>query len=194
MLDSQVQKVLDEMAEIERQFDAQFAVDEATGLFLYELVLRYQPRRILELGTWRGASTVYMAAALKELGAGKITTVDVGNDRVELARQNFIKAGLESCIAQEVSDVSVFLNQDDNQYDMVFMDATKNEQGTWFKQLLQNNLGKNSIVVVDDAIKMGGRMKDLFELVKSHPGLTSEIEKVGDGLMVIQFDPNKAGL
>lgn len=187
MMDTKIQKVLEEMAEFEKQFDAQFAVDKATGLFLYELVLRHQPKRILELGTWRGASAIYMAAALKELGGGKITTVDVGNDRVEISRQNFVNAGLEDLIIQEVSDISVFLNQDGRQYDLVFMDATKYEQIGWLKKLLDRNLVRNSIIVIDDAITMKDKMQSLYGFVDQHPDLFFNVENVGDGIMVIEF-------
>src|SRR3954470_14611095 len=48
----------------------------AQGKVIYEHVLEAKPVEILELGTARGVSSAYMAAALDELGRGKITTLD----------------------------------------------------------------------------------------------------------------------
>lgn len=187
ILNATSQKVLQEMMELEKQFDAQFAVDEATGLFLYQLVLCHQPKRILELGTWRGASAIYMAVALKRLGGGHLFTVDIGNDRVETAKENFIKAGVEKFVSQVVSDISPFLQTDNTQYDMVFMDATKYEQVGWLEKLLERNLGRNSLIVIDDAITMKDKMRALYDFVDKHPDLVSKVENVGDGLMVVEY-------
>lgn len=191
-LNSTIENVLQEMMEVEKQFDAQFAVDEATGLLLYQLVLRHQPKRILELGTWRGASAIYMAAALKKLGDGHLITVDIGNDRVETAKENFIKAGVENFVSQVVLDISSFLQTDNTQYDMVFMDATKYEQSGWLEKLLERNLGSNSIIVIDDAITMKDKMLPLYDFVKNHPELVCKVENVGDGLMVVEYKNSRA--
>ncbi len=47
------------------------------GLELYEMVLREKPSEILELGIAHGTATCYMAAALEELGRGRVTAVDL---------------------------------------------------------------------------------------------------------------------
>lgn len=187
ILSKKVSAVLAEMAEFEKQFEAQFSIDEDTGLFLYEFVLNNRPENILELGTWRGASAIYMAAALKSLGRGHIVTVDIGNDRIDIARNNFLKAGVADFIKQEVSDISEFLSFDNNKYDLVFMDATKNQQAEWLKQIATNNLDKKGHVVIDDIICMQEKMTDLQAYVKSNKNLKSEISAVGDGLMIVSF-------
>jgi tRNA A58 N-methylase Trm61 len=56
------------------------SIHEITGSshqMLYEVVLRERPARVLALGIGRGAATCYIAAALDELGRGKLTAVDV---------------------------------------------------------------------------------------------------------------------
>lgn len=185
-MDPKIKKVLDDMAEFEKQFEAQFAVGEATGLFLYQLVVKHKPKRILELGTWRGASAIYMAVALKELGDGQITTVDVGNDRAEMARQNFIKAGVGEYITQVVSEIDDFILNHKVKYGLVFMDATKSQQIDWLKMILKNNLTDKGVIIIDDVITMGDRMTVLLDFIKNHPDLCSRTENVGDGLMIVE--------
>ncbi|HEX2677269.1 MAG TPA: class I SAM-dependent methyltransferase [Polyangiales bacterium] len=53
------------------------------GRRLYDFVLAHKPKQLLELGFWHGKSSCYTAAALHELGAGHLTTVDL-----ESARKN----------------------------------------------------------------------------------------------------------
>ncbi len=52
-------------------------IDEAAARFLYDLIVREKPTRILELGIAHGTATCYMAAALDEVGAGRIVSVDL---------------------------------------------------------------------------------------------------------------------
>ena len=52
-------------------------ISKANAGYLYELILRERPRKILELGIAHGTATCYMAAALQEIGAGTITAVDL---------------------------------------------------------------------------------------------------------------------
>ncbi len=177
---------LEKMVEFETQFDSKFAVDSATGKYLYNFVLEKKTKRILELGTWRGASGIYLAAALQELGGGELVTVDIGNDRVLQAKENFLHAGVTNVITQVISDIYEYLPKDATVYDLVFMDASKKDQCAWLKQLLHQNLQKGSWVIVDDYLSMGDRMDDLTKFVQSNPLLTSTIEKIDDGLLIIE--------
>lgn len=179
-------KVLEEMDKFESTFDSKFAVDKETGNFLYGFVIEKQPHRILELGTWRGASAIYLAAGLHKLGRGELITVDVGNDRVELASQNFKKSGVGNYITQVIDDINHYLPNDKTLYDLVFMDARKDEQGKWLKKILANNLVSGGAIIVDDAIKMGDKMSDLFALVENDQRLRGEMKNIDDGLFVIE--------
>lgn len=184
--DKKAQKVLEEMESFEQQFLARFAVNKATGAFLYDLVKKLKPQSILELGTWRGASTIYLASALKENGTGKITTVDIGNDRVTQAAVNIKKAGVSEYIIQVVMDIEEFLPQDTAIYDLIFMDATKTHQKRWLDEILKRNTQKGSIIIIDDIILMEDRMRNLIDYVENNKNLKSSIKNIDDGLMVIE--------
>ena len=184
--DKKAQKVLEEMESFEQQFLARFAINEATGAFLYNLVKKLKPQSILELGTWRGASTIYLALALKENGTGQITTVDIDNNRVEQAADNFKRAGVGEYITQVVIDIEEFLPQDSTVYDFIFMDAAKAHQKRWLEGILKRNTQKGSIIIVDDIILMEEKMKNLINYVENNKNLESSIKNIDDGLMVIE--------
>lgn len=69
-----------------------WGITEEQGRLLYDFILRTKPVEILELGTGIGTSACYMAAALDELGAGRITTIDRNADLPDLVHQSFAKA------------------------------------------------------------------------------------------------------
>ena len=60
-----------------------WGITEEQGRLIYDFILRTKPVEILELGTGVGTSACYMAAALDELGAGRITTIDRNPDLSE---------------------------------------------------------------------------------------------------------------
>ncbi len=184
--DPQINEVLKRMAAYEKVYEAQFAVDDETGTYLYNFVLEHRPERILELGTWRGASAIYFAAALKQLGRGQVVTVDLGNDRVEQAADNFAQAGVSGLVTQVTADIDDYLPTDNQIYDLVFFDAIKKYQGRWMKDILSRNVRPGSHMIVDDVITMGKRMSDLFDIVEADNRLVSRLEHVGDGLLVIK--------
>lgn len=186
MLDKQAESQIQYMIEHEEQFDSQFAIDPKTGEYLHAFVLEKKPKRILELGTWRGASGIYLASALKELGGGELVTVDVGNDRVHDAKENFKQAGVSNYITQVISNIHDYLPNDATRYDLVFMDASKKNQGAWLQQLLQKNLQKGAWIIVDDYLTMGDRMEDLTAFVQKSDRLASFVEDIDDGLLVIE--------
>ena len=68
-----------------------------TGELLAVLVRASGARRVLEIGTSNGYSTLWLAEAVDGTG-GAVTTVERADDKVELARHNFARAGLASVI------------------------------------------------------------------------------------------------
>ncbi len=69
-----------------------WGITEEQGRLIYDFILRTKPAEILELGTGAGTSSCYMAAALDELGAGRITTIDRNPELPEWVRKAFAKA------------------------------------------------------------------------------------------------------
>ena len=69
-----------------------------TGEFLSVLVRATGARRVLELGTSNGYSTLWLASAARATG-GMVTTVELSDFKVGLASSNFAKSGLASSIA-----------------------------------------------------------------------------------------------
>src|SRR5215470_6570356 len=79
-----------------------------TGEFLVVLVKATLARRVLEIGTSNGYSTLWLASAARAIG-GSVTTVELSDSKVELARENFRRSGLASAITLVQDDAGRLL-------------------------------------------------------------------------------------
>ena len=82
-----------------------------TGELLSVLVRAMSARRVLEIGTSNGYSTLWLADAVRATG-GAVTTVELSDYKAELARQNFRRSGLGSWITLVHDDTALAVKSD----------------------------------------------------------------------------------
>ncbi len=83
-----------------------------TGASLAVLVRATASRRVLEIGTSNGYSTLWLTDAVRASG-GSVTTVDFAEYKVELASNNFARAGLSPLITLVHDDAARLLQHTD---------------------------------------------------------------------------------
>src|SRR6184192_847516 len=81
-----------------------------TGELLAVLVRATMARRVLEIGTSNGYSTLWLASAARAIG-GAVTTVEISDYKIGLARQNFSRSGLAACITLVQDDAGRVLER-----------------------------------------------------------------------------------
>src|SRR5438270_13851325 len=81
-----------------------------TGEFLAVLIQATSARRVLEIGTSNGYSTLWLASAARATG-GAVTTVEIADYKVGLARQNFSRSGLAASITLVQDDAGRVLER-----------------------------------------------------------------------------------
>lgn len=165
--------------------------------FLSMLVEISGARRILEIGTAIGYSTLWMAKVLP--ADGLITTIEIDEERAKVARQNFVASGFEHKIHSIIGDAREVLSYMHTSFDFVFLDAAKGQYSSFLPDCLRL-LRKGGILVADNVFFGGlvfeegepGRKKrtivknlqsflvDLF----SYSYLKSCILPLGDGITV----------
>jgi caffeoyl-CoA O-methyltransferase len=99
-------------------------VGPVVGHLLYLLARLGNARRILELGTATGYSTIFLARACRRTG-GHVVTVEINEDMARRARQNFARAGLEDLITIQSLDALEMLRSLAAPQDMIFIDVEK---------------------------------------------------------------------
>jgi caffeoyl-CoA O-methyltransferase len=100
-------------------------VPEEDGRILYNLIIKNQYQKALEIGTSTGHSAIWMAWALSKTG-GKLITIEIDEGRHEQALANFKEAGLSPYIDARLADAHRLVSDLAGPFDFVFIDADKN--------------------------------------------------------------------
>jgi predicted O-methyltransferase YrrM len=158
------------------------ALHPDSGRFLYVLALAKEAKRIVEVGTSHGYSTLWLAAAAKANG-GRVVTCDINPDRAAAARRNFAAAGLADVIQLMEGDARDTLRSHDQWVDLLFIDSKKSYYETFFDAVYQR-LIKGGIVVADNALSHQYELEDYISYVENHPNLESVMVPVGRGLEI----------
>lgn len=155
-----------------------------------------EPKRILEIGTAVGYSTICFSEFLEH--NGRIDTIERDNERVNEAKENIKKAGVEEKIHIYEGDAVEILPTLNEKYDVVFIDAAKGKYPFFLKEALRM-IEPNGIIFADNILYKGYVMSDynkhkqrtavrnLREYIKEvseNPNLETEILEVGDGLAI----------
>jgi predicted O-methyltransferase YrrM len=117
-------------------------VPESDARLLYDLVIKGNYKRALEIGTSTGYSGIYIAWALSKTG-GKLITIDIDEGRHITALANFKEAGLAEYIDARLADAHSFVKELKGPFDFVFSDADKG----WLK---------NYFIDIDPKLVVGG--------------------------------------
>jgi predicted O-methyltransferase YrrM len=151
-----------------------------TGEFLAVLVRATVARRVLEIGTSNGYSTLWLAEAARAIG-GSVTTVEFADYKVGLAAANFTRSGLSPCITLLHDDAGRFLQRSDpSAYDMIFLDSERPEYPGWWPHL-RRVLRPGGLLIVDNATSHVEQMAPFVALVTADPEFATCLVPVGNG-------------
>jgi len=134
----------------------QISVSPNQGKFLHILAKLCNAKKILEMGTLGGYSTIWMARALPE--NGKLITLEIDKKHADVAQQNFNRCGLAAKIDIRIGKAIDILPQLKSEgvgpFDMIFIDADKPPYMEYFQWALQ--LSKpGTLIIADNVIREG---------------------------------------
>lgn len=174
--------------------------------FIKVLLAVKKPKRILEVGTAVGFSTLLMC----EYGPQdlEITTIENYEKRIPIAKENFLRAGRNSQITLLEGDAGQILKELEPAYDMIFMDAAKGQYIHWLEDVIRL-LGPEGVLLSDNVLQEGEiieshylverrnrtiykRMREYLYTLKHEERLLTSILPLGDGAALSikkPFDP-----
>lgn len=154
-----------------------------TGEFLRVLLRASDARRVLEIGTSNGYSTLWLADAVAPAG-GSVDTLERSPYKLELARKNFARSGLADHIHLHAGEADEFFpRQRDGAYDFIFLDSHRPEYLAWWPQL-RRLLAPGGVLVVDNATSHPHEMADFTAGVRADSAFTTALVPVGKGEFV----------
>jgi predicted O-methyltransferase YrrM len=153
------------------------AVSPLQGKFLYLIALIAGARRVLEIGTLGGYSTIWLARALSP--SGKVITLEIEPKHAEVAQGNVERARVADRVEIIVGDALTSMKALEGKpaFDLVFIDADKERIPEYFEATLK--LSKPGTVIVVDNVVLKGR---LVEKGLMHPqilGVREFLETAG---------------
>jgi predicted O-methyltransferase YrrM len=125
-------------------------VAPTTGRFLFALVAPNAGCEVLELGGSRGYSTIWLAAGVRTLG-GRVVSLEHDAEKCEAWRRNIAAAGLEDWAELLEGDAFTTLQAIDEPFDVVFLDAEKEDYERLF-ELARARLEPGAVVVADNVL------------------------------------------
>ncbi len=134
------------------------------GKFLDEVIEQHRPSTILEVGTLVGYSAIRMARHLGD--GGRLTCVELSEERARAARANFELADLSDRIEIIVGDARKVLPTLKERFDMVFFDAVKEDYLEYLKSI-EGLLHGGSVVVADNVKSHAKEVAPYLEYVRS---------------------------
>jgi len=156
-------------------------VEPPTAELLGVLIRATGARRILELGTSNGYSTIWLADAAEATG-GTVVSVDVDAERTELARGNLLRAGLEGGVELRTEDAAVTLGRSgDLAWQFVFLDAERPAYPGYLPDLVRT-LAPSGLLAIDNVQSHAHELVEFTSLIEAEPALTQTVVPVGAGL------------
>ena len=122
------------------------------GRFLSFISKIKSPDKILEIGTYTGYSTICLAEGLSK--NGKIDTIDKNEELIKIQNKYFEESGFRNKIIQHTGYAIDILKNLNEKYDIIFIDADKENYINYFNQV-SNKISKNGIIISDNVLWSG---------------------------------------
>jgi predicted O-methyltransferase YrrM len=164
-------------------------VARTTGQFLFSVVAPQTGCEVLEIGGSRGYSTIWLAAGVRYLG-GRVLSLENDPAKIEAWRLNIAEAGLDDWAELVPGDAFETLPAVDDVFDVVFLDAEKEQYEELF-QLARSKLDPAALIVADNVLSHADPLAAYSQARQADPALESVTVPLDRGLelSIVLRDP-----
>ena len=167
-------------------------VARSTGQFLFSLVAPQNDCGVLEIGGSRGYSTIWLAAGVRYF-SGRVVSLEHDPAKAEAWRRNIDDAGLEGWAELEEGDAFELLPRIGDVFDVVFLDAEKEDYERLFA-LARERVEPGGLVVADNVLSHRETLEGYSAARQADPSLVSVTVPLDRGLeLSVVLGPPHAG-
>lgn len=165
------------------------------GQFIAMLVKILNPKRILEIGTYTGYSSLCMALALPDV---HITAFDKNTEWTKIAQKNWQDAGVSDRIKLTIGPaIDSLKTLDDKSFDLIFIDADKRNYINYYEESLRV-VKENGVILIDNVLWRGRvidlnhddlstqTIRKLNDFISADPRVDICMVPIGDGLTIVR--------
>lgn len=195
-MDEQLTALLDELhrhgvdhdADKPNRLDRLRNLEPDTAALLAVIVRATGARKLLELGTSNGYSTLWLADAVRAVG-GSLVSVEIDPERSSEAARNLDRAGLRAAVELRVQDAADALKQSpDAEWDMIFLDAERPAYTGYWADIVRV-LRPGGLLAVDNVLSHADQVADFRALVAADPRVSEAVAPTGAGALLVVREP-----
>lgn len=161
-------------------------VPASDGKILYNIIIKNKYKKALEIGTSTGHSAIWIAWALSKTD-GKLTTIEIDEDRYKEAVANFKEAGLADYIDARLADAHKLVKELKGPFDFVFCDADKDWYKNYFIEIYPRLEVGGCYTAHNVSDRWGwrrGGTGEFYDYIKNLSNLETTVDNSGAGISI----------
>lgn len=159
-------------------------IEPESARLLGVLIRAQQARKILEIGTSTGYSTLWLANAAQST-QGQVTTIEIDAERSRQAQQHAARLHLQNAVEFKVGDALEFLQQCTERYDFILLDAERDAYVAYWPYLAQLMQAKGGLLAVDNVLSHASEVAEFIGLIEADQRFACASLPVGAGLLLV---------
>ena len=165
------------------------------GHFLQFICQLMQPKKVLEIGTFTGFSTICMARGMAS--DGLLTTIEANEEYEDIIRNYLEKAGVSERVQLVIGDAKAVIPILEGEFDLVFMDADKASYPIYYDLVMDklnsggvlladNVLWENKVLNTDTKERDTQAIRAFNDKIQNDPHVENVLLPLRDGLMMVR--------
>ena len=158
-------------------------LERPTVELMYVLLQASRRKRVLEIGTSNGYSTIWLCAALRDCSDAALISIDASAEKLALARKNLARAGFDRRVELKQGHATEVVAGLNGPFDCIFFDADRVSAPEQVRLLLPM-LNEDVLLLADNALSHPDEIAGYRATVEQLPGFVWTVTPVGKGLHI----------